>query len=370
MAERIQAELARGRFDRQYLLTILANLGEQSAAQEITETRLPDDAPTYERREHALKLVRLRSKSAYPYVIALFDEDEQWQSDGMVALVQLASVLSPSQRREAAEVVKPMLQSSSDPDRWTAVYTLGKLQARSTFNDILAALQYNVMHLQEIVVGLALSELGSYLDLADELDQAFAGREGHICGAIIYAWGASAASQAVNPLARTLFLPDDYLRSMDPMDYQGDLAWACRDLRARAAFSLGWLAAAQGVTRPVRESRLAEGWRSLLRELSSDHPLVQSGVATLLDDALSKRDPARSLYNASLNRSGRDQELMAALLGAFEWSQVFMHMLEGDRFQSLHTWQIIEKLFSSLGRSEGVEQATNSVGNTYRLATT
>jgi HEAT repeat protein len=356
MAQRIQAEFTQDRFARPYLVEVLAHLGVQAAAQEMASTTLPDDAPVFDRRELALKLVRLRSKDAYPLVMDLFRTDEQWQSDGAIALVQLASVLSPSQRREAAEQIKPLLRSSPWPDRWTVVYALGKLRARAMFTDILDSLQDNVPSVQQIIAGLALSEMGSYRDTADDLERAFAGREGRACGAVIYAWGASAASQAVNPLARALLLPDDYLRSADSGDYHGDLAWASRDLRARAAFCLGWLAAVQGAADPLNEARIVAGWRSLLGELSPDHPLARGGVAALLAEALNKHAPARSIYNASSSRGEGDQRLLAALLGAFEWSQVLLHMVEHDRFQSLHTWEILRELLSPSSASANIEK--------------
>jgi len=224
------------------------------------------------------------------------------------------------------------------------------------FTDILDSLQDNVPSVQQIIAGLALSEMGSYRDMADDLERAFAGRVGRVCGAVIYAWGASAASQAVNPLARVLMLTDDFLRSADSGDYRGDLAWASRDLRARAAFCLGWLAAVQGAAGPFTEARIVAGWRSLLVELSPDHPLAKGGVAALLAEALEKNAPARSIYSASSSRGEGDQRLFAALLGAFEWSQVLLHMLEHDRFQSLLTWEVLKKLHSPSGNSADIEK--------------
>jgi hypothetical protein len=94
----------------------------------------------------------------------------------------------------------------------------------------------------------------------------------------------------------------------------------------------------------------------LLGELSPDHPLARGGVAALLAEALNKHAPARSIYNASSSRGEGDQRLLAALLGAFEWSQVLLHMVEHDRFQSLHTWEILRELLSPSSASANIEK--------------
>ena len=353
--EELRKEMDRGQYRKDYMLSLLARLGgqdnkdvENSILQLVTST----EEHLYRRRELIMELVRLQSRNAYPYIIDLFLNDEEYEWEGLAALAVLAPKLSPSQRTAASNLVKPRLQSSSLPEKWRAAYTLGQLRDISNFQDILGALHAGDSRIQLTAVGLSLGNLEDHGLLAEHLENEFNKRDGLICSAVLYAWGSCGKPDATNPLAHALILPENFLLSADKTDYFDDLIWACSDLRAIAAFNLSYLVAGLCTEKKGSQADLTNTWAKVVDKFEGSHAFVRSGYASMLEEAIRTQNAARTLYESSLRLKGKQLQDVLGLVGAYEWSQVLVQMATVGAMDSQPVWESISKLFSPLGKND------------------
>ncbi len=333
-----------------YLYGILALLGDRSVIPDIVRL-LNGAASPWQYDESLLRdLVRLQAPEAFPYVVTCITHRDDWDDDGAVSLSMLAPVLSLQQRREAANCLRPLLKSNQPWLRWVAISALGELKM-STPQELLAQVQDNVLEVQEPAIGLALARLGTYDEIAAPLQDACAQRDATLYLTVLHTWGALRDPRCANPLFHTLSLPDDFLRSADHLLAGGDLAAALQYVKARAAISLGKLAASL-VDGPRAIPDARSGWEQMLARLDARSLAGMSNALPLMRNALTQPIPAHQLYQSVLSARTERQAMLAWLVGAYEWSQFFVQMSRTNQLDSALIWEVVSKTFDQATKSD------------------
>lgn len=335
-----------------YFCGVLASLDDRSVIPRIA--RLLQEAASPWHYDDALirDLIRLRAREAFPYVVTCMTQRDDWDSDGAVSLGMLAPVLSLEQRREAANLIRPLLKSDQPWLRWVAICALGDLKM-GTAQEFLSQIQDDVLEIQEPAIGLALARLGTYDELAAPLQNACAQRDATLYFTALHTWSALRDPRCVNPLLQTLGLPDNFLRSADHLLSGGDLVAALNYLKARAATNLGRLAATlAGVSGSGLDPK--RGWDQMLSRIVDRNLAGAPGMVALLRQALEQPAPARLLYDQMLTAKGQKQAVLGWLVGAYDWSEVFAHLGGSHNLDSVPIWEAIHTVFD---KSKNDEQA-------------
>jgi hypothetical protein len=328
----------------------LALLGDRSVIPDMV--RLLDKAGSPWQYDEALlrDLVRLQAPEAFSYVVTCMTRRDDWDHDGAVSLGMLAPALSLQQRREAANCLRPLLNSDQPWLRWIAISALGELKM-STPQELLAQVQDNVLEIQEPAIGLALAQLGTYDELAAPLQNACAQRDATLYLTVLHAWGALRNPRCATPLLHTLGLPDDFLRSADHLLSGGDLAAALQHVKARAATNLGKLAASLvDDLRATADPR--SGWEQILASLDNRSLAGMPKALPLMRSALSQPIPAHQLYQSVLDAHTEQQAALGWLVGAYEWSQLFVQLSRSNQLESVLIWEVVRKTFDQAAESD------------------
>lgn len=348
-----------------FILSLIGKIGRHDEAVPIIQKLLIDNPGNF---SLVNKLIEIRAPEALPYVLQRLDYNNAFRTrDALLALGQIGPSLPPTEQQQVIEVLRkelsmPDLQTSLDGIHWqarmAAVKALGQLAANEAIPDILALLYEGEFSEETAVVGLALAKMTWDNHLLEQLKEAFASRNGHVCGAVIHAWGFSGYLPASVPLFQSLKHKDNYLQKAGNPLREKHLDEVMRGLRARMAISLARLVAT--VAKKQFDYDLNAGWQAVIQGLDGQSTFEQT-IYTVLQTAIEHPFPARLLFERMVQAQGHTAIVFGLLVGAYEWSEVLLLLARRDELDDLTTWQKLNDLFDNLRGVNSTEEQERNV---------
>ena len=146
-------------------------------------------------------------------------------------------------------------------------------------------------------------------------------------------------------MLHTLGLPDDFLRSADHLLSGGDLAAALRHVKARAATNLGRLAASLvDDLRATPDPR--SGWEQIFTGLDDRSLAGLSKALLAMRNAMTQPIPAHQLFQSVLSARTEQQVAFGWLVGAYDWSQLFVQLSRSNQLEAVPIWEAVRKTFA------------------------
>lgn len=331
---------------------ILADLGAKEAIPTLVNLLQTNQNP-----QGAEKLVLLGAPEAFPYILKWYEK--QFSKEiALLALPHMPASLDLKAQQKIISMVQDCLGENGKSSeafqlKTTALFVAPQLNYPEIVPNVLACLSHvSNMEQEPVLLGGAIGGLGWRQDVSLALDQAYASRQPNVCGAVIYAWGNFTNAEAGIPLIAHFEDSPQYFDFYE--DARGVIVDSLQ-LKARMSMSLARLAV--NITQhhyPGRDIR--DGWLAITREFGEGQTNQQKIYFELLKKAVREPNPARILYEESLQSSKLSYVDQTLLVGAYEWSQVLWLLEERNLNRNLVIWKMLDELFSDVKSEKGIRE--------------